>query len=401
MNHEQRIRDLENDIRDLQRRNDNLQRDVRDARQHGDHLQREVSTLKSQVRELESQVDKLKREVSALKQKVAELEDLKSSFEKYVMKLDWTIESPPSLLEYLFKFQLDCSKSPGLNTRYAGKVLGGKPNGPGTLTTEDYVIEGVFLNGKPHGVCTVHDKKREIQGTVGFKHGTQEGMFDWSSALDGKTFYHRGFAVDNKTEGPSYMIKANGDVEFSLFEAGMLEGESVTIDASSHCVILQKWTMNKKVGQPVTFFKGVMPSYLPPFSQMQPLGPFYQVGAPTSDAIQLEGVANSQITSNDYPAQSEDWNESPTSNDVSEMGARPNLEQLHPVTAELTPLSQLRPAKSEDTPDDSSPGQKELETVSDIDKKAGDEENRPSVDSTPQLILETEPLEQEEQMLLS
>lgn len=111
----------------------------------------------------------------------------------------------------------------GKNAAYTGDVHENKANGKGTLKTDDYVVIGDFVNGRPNGKAwIVYSDKNEYNGN--FVNGLYHGKGVYKS---NKGYVYEGNFELNKFNGHGICKWIDGSTYEGEFKADKFEGYGV------------------------------------------------------------------------------------------------------------------------------------------------------------------------------
>lgn len=145
--------------------------------------------------------------------------------ESYILTLDIHAQPHPPELRYLLEGRRVQNKHIDMaGKEYVGQALAGKPSGHGKLCSPGHIIEGEFLNGKPHGkVLVTRDEYRE---KCRFVYGTKQGYYEKAYRNGG---FESGCLVDGLSQGPKKFVHSDGSLEYLSMHAGSVVGVSIKL----------------------------------------------------------------------------------------------------------------------------------------------------------------------------
>lgn len=106
---------------------------------------------------------------------------------------------------------------------YEGHISDEVANGRGTLQTDQFVYEGEWKEGKPHGQGEIRYK----DGTVYIGSFVEGKPYGEGELVDAEGFIYRGRFVDGLFEGQGEASWANGQQYTGDFKAGKFDGEGI------------------------------------------------------------------------------------------------------------------------------------------------------------------------------
>lgn len=153
------------------------------------------------------------------------LRDYIRVLESYILSLDVYARPHPPELHYLLEGRKVENKHIDMvGKEYVGQALAGKPSGRGKLSSPGHIIEGEFLNGKPHGkVVITRDEYRE---KCRFVYGLKQGYYE-KAYRDGG--FESGCLVDGLSQGPKKVVHPDGSLEYLSMHSGVVVGVSLKL----------------------------------------------------------------------------------------------------------------------------------------------------------------------------
>ena len=145
--------------------------------------------------------------------------------ESYILTLDIYAKPHPPELKYLLEGRRVNNKHIDMGGReYVGQSIAGKPSGKGKLASPGNILEGSFLDGKPHGKITI--TKDDHREKCNFVYGIKQGFYE-KHYKDGS--FESGCLVDGISVGSKKIVHADGSLEYLSVHEGKAVGVSIKL----------------------------------------------------------------------------------------------------------------------------------------------------------------------------